>query len=164
MNVSAKENSHLTIEEFVPKSVGAALAFPNGIPATLPAPPWAVDGTDEMSLCQQEFFLKYCDRVPQIPLREILNNGCLGFMQAEEAAHWLPVWMCGSFFAIEVLGDDFDNSLTWAQYALERCLVAKTITISLDCIDYFVKVACDPIDIEPELHAKVKQYRESLGQ
>ncbi len=164
MNLSVKENSHLTIKEFVPTSFGAKLVYPHGVPETLPAPKWSVDDTGEMSDCQRLFFLRYCNQVPQILIREFLNNDCISFMTDGEEALWLPVWMCGSFFAIEVLDDQNENSIWWTQCTLERCLVANNVTISLDAIDYFVKVACDPIEYEPELYAKLEHYREGLKQ
>jgi len=145
-------------------SFGGQLVYPQGVLATAPAPTWGADGATEMDYCQREFFLKYCNQVPQIPIRRLLNNDCICFMMAEEAAPWLPVWMCGSFFALEVLGDPYENSTSWTQYALEKCLVANNITVSLEAIDYFVKICCDSIEAEPDLYAKLAKYREGLKQ
>ncbi len=160
MTSSAGDSSHLTISGLVTLSHGASLVFPSGPPTSIAAPKWEVSDDSEMAYCQREFFLHFCDIVPQIPVTVLLNNDCINFMSAEEAAPWLPIWMCASFYAIEHLRDESDNVIWWTQCALERCLRANRISVSLEAIDYFVKLACDPPELEPELHSALAQYRQ----
>ena len=152
-----------TIQDLVGVNHGAALVFPDGPPQSVAAPGWSMDGTTEMDKCQRDFFSKHCHDVPRIPLADIVYfSDCINFMSAEVAAPWLPIWMCGAFYAVDVLNDPTENVTSWAQYALERCLESDRVGLSFEAIKYFAEHVCDPPELEPDLYRKIDAYRASL--
>ena len=160
MSATAKGNFPRTIKDIVAMNYGAALAFPDGPPLAAPAPEWSSDGESEMDVCQREFFLKHSDNVPDTPLQEVLYYyDCIGFMNGEEAAPWLAILMCASFYAVDYLDDPSHNVTSWTQFALEKCMATGHVPVSLKAIDYFAEHVCEPRSDDPELHSKIDHFR-----
>lgn len=160
----AEESFPQTIKEIVAVNRGAAFVYPDGPPQAIAPPDWSSDGESEMDICQREFFLKYCQHVPDIPLQEVLKwFNCTGFMNGAEAAPWLPIWMCASFYAVDYLHDRTENVTAWAEFALVKCMNAGHAPVSMQAIEYFVIHVCDMPNISPELYEALDKYRQIHG-
>lgn len=149
-----------TIAEIVAVNPGAALVYPNGPPQAVAPPGWSTDDETEMDLCQREFFLKNCHQVPDILLEDVLYSfDCIGFMDGDEAAPWLPIWMCASYYAADVLYDPGHNVTLKAGFALEKCLRAGKVPLTLAAIECFTKRFFPGPEEDPELYDAIKLYR-----
>ncbi|HLO98612.1 MAG TPA: hypothetical protein VK171_08460 [Fimbriimonas sp.] len=154
-------DSDLSLEQFVSQNKGAALVFPSGLPSSISAPQWSSDGEDEMSCCQREFFQKFSNDVSDIPMSAILFSwDCIDFLDGIEAAPWLPVWMCGATYAVEVINQSDHCVTLWAQFALEKCIEADKVTVPMEGVEYFVATACDSEESESELYSKLETLRQ----
>ncbi len=132
----------MTLGEFVSRNRVAARIYESGIPTYLESPfgqGWehGDPSADELSLCQLRVFMP----VGLDPKNADLNLiawawDCIGFLTAEEAFEWIPIWMCASLYALIVLGrnDPIDQ---YTSFTLMDLLRTGKIPTSIHAVELF---------------------------
>jgi hypothetical protein len=132
----------MDLRHFVRVNAIARIIFEGlgGIPRSVAVPDWDSVGDDEMACCKRGVFEKYGQAIIDIPLEVVVQwFDCIGFMTVTEASEWLPIWMCASVYALDVLEDPTENVIQWTQFKLEDSLRVGRVPTSLPAVRAFAQ-------------------------
>lgn len=155
----------MMLKEFVAVHPGAALFFPKGVPQSVEPPCWSIDEPkSEMCNCQEGFFLKYANSVPDIPLEKVNQYfDCIGFMGSYEALPWIGIWICGTIYAEDVTNDNY-NIGGWTEFQFASILQDGICEFSIEAIDYFRERFVGEPDISTDFYAGLEKFKQkNLG-